>query len=158
MHRALPLAALLLVGCAHALVHTQPSPRARWITLYREQPKRNWGYNLFLDTLAVHRVADTAYVVWIIAQYDTALVDDHGDRYRTVAALARLNCHEGTLFPIKTVELDSTPVRQYNHSPDPDSIRAAAAGFKPPLGSVMHAIWHTTCAALQHEPWTFDAE
>ena len=151
---------LVLVGlfasCSHAISSTEPGPRLNWTTLHRQQATRTWGYNFYLDTLTARRLADSSYVVWIIAEYDTVMTDESGTRYRALAGYQRIHCQRGTVIPLAVATFDETGTRVVKKQSDPDSAMAASYHFIAPPGSVVYQNLRQSCATLNHEPWRFD--
>jgi hypothetical protein len=147
--------AVVTMSCAHPSPLVGPGADVHWATLEREQPKRDWGFNIFIDTLTIHRVSDSTYDVWLIVDYDTALASPRGYRYIRVAMHQRIDCGRETVIPLLRLDYDTARAAILYRGSDPDSLKAAAAAFHPPRTSVAHAIWRKSCVQIQHEPWHF---
>jgi hypothetical protein len=129
------------------------------VTLWRQQPEPDWGYNIFLDTLSARRMTAEEFEVWVIADFDTALVDRRGPPYISAAQSYRIDCARDRMEPLVFITLDSTKSRVTRREVHPDRSAAAVDDYRvPPKGTEAYATWRSACATLQHEPWQWEID
>ena len=143
---------VMATACAHRLAL---SDRAHWITLTRQQSKRDWGYNIFLDTLSARQRGAQRFEVWTVHEYDTAMVDTAGARFPTEAFRYQLDCVTLGMRPLEVVRYDTSKARVVSRNTNPQTPAGPGKEFVPPRGSVARAVARHTCAALRHDPWRF---